>query len=365
MKLDTNFERIMKFSMGTPPIDIHAITDSGSDLVWTQCEPCNACYKTKFGVFDPRNSSTYKNITCRSGDCRLLGESYTSSLAGVCKKEPCTNCVYMYSYADGTYTVGNLGRETISLKSTTGNIVILKDIIFGCGTTNNDTFSTGNEMGVIGLGRGPLSFVSQIAPYVGGRRFSHCLVQDPNLESNIYFGNGSEVLDEGVVTTPLVDHTTFYYVTVSGISIGNDFVPFNSNGTLLKKDNMLIDSGTPFPRLPKDLFDRVVTKLQKAVPLKSVVNKNYGLDTLCFITTTPLELPRIALHFEGGGEVPLSNKVLTARENGMYCLVFVGGTDDFGYFGGMLQTDLLIGFDLDKNVVSFKPTDCIDYNKNN
>ncbi|KAL6146794.1 hypothetical protein ACLB2K_057471 [Fragaria x ananassa] len=367
MEFDPNDnEVVMKFSMGTPPIDIHAIVDTGSDLVWTQCEPCHVCHKSKFGVFDPRKSSTHKNITCRSKDCRLLGDSYPRREVELCRKAPTTNCVYTYDYEDESYTVGHLGRETISLKSTTGNVVTLKDIIFGCGITNNITGSSENDMGLVGLGRGPLSFVSQVAPYVGGKKFSHCFVDNPNLESKIYFGNGSEVLGEGVVTVPLVDDPTAYYVTASGISIGNDFVPFNSNGTLLKKDNMMIDSGTPFPKVPQDLFNRMVTKLQKAVPLKSVIKKIKVIDALCFATTTPPTLPKMAIHFEGGGELPLSNKTLTFPvDDETYCLTIVSGTDDYSFFGGILQTNLLLGFDLDKNTVSFKPTDCIEYNKNN
>ncbi|PRQ52480.1 putative nepenthesin [Rosa chinensis] len=40
----------MKFSLGTPPLDIYAAADTGSDLVWTQCQPCQACYETKYAL---------------------------------------------------------------------------------------------------------------------------------------------------------------------------------------------------------------------------------------------------------------------------------------------------------------------------
>ncbi|XP_050383787.1 aspartic proteinase CDR1-like [Argentina anserina] len=364
-----SFAQIMKIKMGTPGTDIYAIADTGSDLVWTQCEPCKACYTTKFGVFYPRKSSTHKNITCRHRECRLLGKKFVPQLVDECKQKPTTKCFYSYAYADESVTLGTLDKETISLKSSTGEDVVLKDIVFGCGHNNNETATTGNEMGVIGLGRGPLSFVSQIAPYVGGKRFSHCLNSDPKLESKIYFGNGSEVSGEGVVTVPLVDAETGYFVTVTGMSIGDDFVPFDSNGTTARKGNFLIDSGTPYPRLPIGYFDKMVTQLQKAVPLGSYVklDKASGLRSVCFNTTQPVNFPLMAFHYEGGGKVPLIGEFIStpdAEEGGKHCFILNGDDKEIGFIGGLMQIDFLVGFDLDKNVVSFKPTNCVEFNSN-
>ncbi|PRQ41786.1 putative nepenthesin [Rosa chinensis] len=368
MKIDPGSgEHIMKFSMGTPPFDIYAIADTGSDLLWTQCQPCKACYKTNFGVFDPRKSSTYRNITCRASDCRLVALSRPLDYQpNFCRENPKGPCLYRYAYMDTSSSTGALAKETVTLTSTTGKVVTLKDIIFGCGNENNSTI-TGTEMGVIGLGRGPLSFVSQIAPYVGGKRFSHCLVPDPNIESKIYFGNGSEVLGEGVLTVPLFDEQpggSNYYVTVPGITIGNDFVPFNSTGTLLTKGNMLVDSGTPMTYLPQEFFDRVVAQLKKTVELESFISPEDS--TLCFNSTTVPKFPTVALHFEGGGELPLNETQLFQRneETKAFCFMMVNTTtEDYGTFGGSLQIDFLIGFDLDTKVVSFKPTNCANFNK--
>lgn len=360
-----DFEHIMKLSVGTPPFDVYLIADTGSDLLWTQCEPCKICYKTKFGTFDPRNSSTFKNITCRSRECSLLGESVPRDSANKCKAKPTGNCIYTYSYADESYTQGPMGTETISLNTTKGEAVALKNILIGCGVENKEIGPTGNSMGLIGLGRGPLSFVSQIAPYVGGKKFSHCFVSDDS-DSKIYFGNGSEVSGEGVVTVPLEDHETFYYVTVTGMSINNDFVPFNSSGTTVKKGNMLIDSGTPFGRLPQEIFDHVAEQLQKAIPLKSFVKKENGMTSICFNSTTPLKAPAIAVNFEGGGKVPLKDDVLFVKENekeDAYCFTYYGTDEKKGMIGGIHQIDLHLGFDLDTNVVHLKPTNCGDFNR--
>ncbi|XP_062005821.1 aspartic proteinase CDR1-like [Rosa rugosa] len=210
-------------------------------------------------MFDPRKSSTYRNITCSARECGLVDDQKPPGQSPeFCKKFPTRRCTYCVEYEDTSSSEGVLAKETIALTSRTGKVVTLKDIVIGCGHLNYEHISTGNEMGVIGLGNGPVSFVSQIAPYVGGYRFSHCLVPldtDPKIESKINFGNGSEVLGEGVVSTPLVNISiapSNYFVTVEGVTIGNEFVPFNSTVTQLNKLNMMVDSGSTFAQVHRE-----------------------------------------------------------------------------------------------------------------
>lgn len=49
----------MKIAIGTPPVEILAVADTGSDLTWTQCQPCFLCYKQEASLFNPFKSSTY------------------------------------------------------------------------------------------------------------------------------------------------------------------------------------------------------------------------------------------------------------------------------------------------------------------
>jgi hypothetical protein len=59
--------------LGTPKKDLSLIFDTGSDLTWTQCQPCaRACYKQQDPIFDPSKSTSYYNITCTSPDCTQL-----------------------------------------------------------------------------------------------------------------------------------------------------------------------------------------------------------------------------------------------------------------------------------------------------
>ena len=64
---------VVVVGLGTPKRDLSLVFDTGSDLTWTQCEPCaGSCYKQQDAIFDPSKSSSYTNITCTSSLCTQL-----------------------------------------------------------------------------------------------------------------------------------------------------------------------------------------------------------------------------------------------------------------------------------------------------
>ena len=373
---------LFKFSIGTPPTDIYAIADTGSTLTWTQCEPCKPCLKTKYRIFDPRKSSSYRNITCLQKECKLVDDMKSSHVSpDYCTKYATRACPYGTYYEGKAGTEGVLATETVILTSKTGKTVTLKDVIFGCGHLNTVPAGTENEneMGVIGFGRGPLSFVSQIAPYVGGNKFSHCLVPldtDPKIESKINFGNGSEVTGEGVVSTPLVKFETLplkhnYVVKAQGITIGKEFVPFSSNATSHDKLQMIVDSGSTVTSLPMKMFEKVAAKLMKALDPKfkpfTKDNSDSSMTYLCLNSTTVPKEPKMTFHFEGGNVQLMTEKMFFKddEDENKWCFGITHQSSTIqsgiGIYGAIMQANMLIGFDLDREVVSFKPTDCLNY----
>lgn len=166
-----NGDYLMKLTLGSPPVDLYGLADTGSDLIWAQCTPCYNCYEQKAPMFDPTKSKTYSAIPCGSEQCGLL--PYGASCS------PENTCEYTYGYADSSVTRGVLAKETFTVGTSGGEV----DIVFGCGYNNSGSFNE-NDMGIVGLGGGPLSLVSQIGAIYGGRRFSQCLVPfhtDPNI----------------------------------------------------------------------------------------------------------------------------------------------------------------------------------------
>jgi hypothetical protein len=346
---------LMELYIGTPPIKIMAEVDTGSDLIWVQCVPCSGCYKQINPMFDPTKSSTYNNISCDSSLCQQI-YSHECSPEKLCK--------YTYGYGDSSVTNGVLGREKITLTSNTGESVSLQNILFGCGHNDTGNFND-HEMGIIGLGQGPLSLVSQIGPLSGGKKFSQCLVPfhtDIEISSKMSFGKGSEVLGDGVVTTPLVsrEQDISYYVTLLGISVEETYLPFDSSSeTNVAKGNILIDSGTPPTYLPQDLYDRVATEVRNRVPLKPISDDPSIGTQLCYRTKTNLNGPTLTFHFEGANVTLTPVQIFIPPKDGVFCLALaINSGNDPSIFGNFAQSNYLIGFDLEKQVVSFKPTDC-------
>ncbi len=343
---------LMKVSIGTPPVDIYGIADTGSDLLWTQCVPCEGCYNQINPMFNPQTSSTYSDISCQSEQCHLID-------TGICS--PQNLCNYTYGYGSGGLTQGVMAKEKVTITSTSGQPISL-DIVFGCGHSNTGTFSD-HEMGIIGLGGGSVSFISQIGSQLGSKRFSQCLlpfVTDPSIASKISFGNDTEVLGQDVVSTPLVskDDKTPYFVTLEGISVGDTYVPFKSSG-MVSKGNMFLDSGTPPILLPQDFYDRLVVEVQNQISLEPIKGDPDLGTQLCYRTQTNLDGPILTVHFESA-QVKLMpiHTFIPAPKDGVFCFGIVSSGSDGGIYGSFAQGNFLIGFDRETMKVSFKPTDC-------
>ncbi|CAN1157124.1 Aspartic proteinase CDR1 [Linum perenne] len=107
-----NGEYLVNISLGTPPFPIVAIADTGSDIIWTQCKPCNNCYKQDAPVFDPKSSTTYRTVSCSSDTCNSLQNegSSCSSNGQVCQ--------YQVSYGDQSHTQGDVAWTTLTLVPT-------------------------------------------------------------------------------------------------------------------------------------------------------------------------------------------------------------------------------------------------------
>ncbi|XP_042514313.1 aspartic proteinase CDR1-like [Macadamia integrifolia] len=343
---------LMEISFGTPPVSNLAIADTGSDLIWIQCKPCVPCYKQNAPLFDPTKSSTYKNISCHTQECDLVGKKKCSSEG---------SCGYSYGYGDKSFTNGYLATETFTLGSTSSSSVSLPKKIFGCGNYNQGNYKN-NGSGLVGLGGGPLSLISQMKLSIGGK-FSYCLVPigDTNARSKLNFGSDAVVSGDGVVSTPLVSKNlvTFYYVTLEGISVGNKRLAFKtkySRKANAVEGNIILDSGTTLTYLPSDFYNNLVSELKKSINAATVADP-IGELGLCYKVGTDINVP-ITAHFTGADvQLKTLNAFIQVSED-VVCITFEPVEDDIAIIGNIAQNDFLIGYDLEARKVYFKPTDC-------
>uniref|UniRef100_A0A803M3T4 Peptidase A1 domain-containing protein n=1 Tax=Chenopodium quinoa TaxID=63459 RepID=A0A803M3T4_CHEQI len=356
-------EYLMEVYLGTPPVKQLGIVDTGSDLIWTQCQPCTQCFKQKLPIFNPRRSTTYKVQSCESKACQALDPNQ-----GSCSRRD--TCEYIYTYGDQSHTSGDVAAETFTFKSRNrGNTSSFPRISFGCGIDNSGTFSEEGS-GLIGLGGGPLSLVSQLGSSIGGK-FSYCLIPfavEGNFTSKINFGTKGEVSGRGVVSTLLVQKSpeTFYFLTLEGISIGNKRIPFSSSkrSSLSTNDygseegNIIIDSGTTLTFLPEDTYSELSNSVKRIIRGTPVLDPSRTLD-LCYQASRSLKLPNLTAHFTGADiQLRPDNTFINVSED-VVCFAFVPA-QDISIFGNVAQANYLVEYDLEEGTVSFKPTDCTE-----
>ncbi|KAL0423833.1 UNVERIFIED_CONTAM: Aspartic proteinase nepenthesin-1 [Sesamum radiatum] len=329
-----NGEYLMDLSIGTPPMSYSAILDTGSDLIWTQCKPCKQCFNQPTPIFDPRPSLIF-----------LHGGS----------------CEYLYTYGDYSSTQGFMATETFTF----GKVSVPK-VGFGCGLDNEGGgFDQGG--GLMGLGRGPLSLISQL----GRTKFSYCLTSiDSTKTSTLLVGsqaslNTSNQMDSNK-TTPLIKNPSspsFYYLSLEGITIGDTRLPIKKSAFALNQDGsggMIIDSGTTITYLEQSAFDLVKEEFTKQMQIPVDKSGQTGLE-LCFSVPSnsqSIEVPKFIFHFEGGADLDLPGEnYIIADQSGVACLA-MGSSLGMSIFGNYQQQNTLVVHDLVKETIAFVRTQC-------
>ncbi|XP_057726612.1 aspartic proteinase CDR1-like [Arachis stenosperma] len=338
---------LMKILIGTPPMESLAVADTGSDLVWIQCLPCEQCYSQNAPIFDPKNSSTFETLTCDSESCRSLSR-YGCGSSGECR--------YYYSYGDRSYTVGELVSDTISFSTSNGGKSMIKypKTTLGCGHDNDGNFRS-TSTGLVGLGGGPLSLVTQLGDAIG-HKFSYCLLPfSVNSTSKLKFGSESSTVSRnGVVSTPLISKSpsTYYYLTLEGISIGEKKLQTEQSA-----NNIVIDSGTTLTMLQSDFYDGFESAVKDAVDNShEPVQDPPEPLRLCYRDISVEDLPDLTFHFSGA-DVHLQKMNTILKVDNLICLAIVP-SDRFSIFGNIAQVNFNVGYDLQEKMVSFYPADC-------
>lgn len=111
--------------------------------------------------------------------------------------------------------------------------------------------------------------------------------------------------------------------------------------------------------LTDDFYDKLESEVASKISLVRVKDPNDFLS-LCYKTPEQYlnEAPIITAHFKGGANVnltPVNTFVKVSDDIACFAFRAVPGG---AIFGNIAQSNFQVGYDLNKNVVSFKPTDC-------
>ncbi|XP_057813921.2 aspartic proteinase nepenthesin-1-like [Cryptomeria japonica] len=345
-------EFLMSVALGTPSMSFEAIVDTGSDLIWTQCKPCKDFFSQPTPIFDPSKSSTFSTIPCGDSLCDALGSTQTG-----CNPD----CTFMYQYGNGSFASGDLAYETLSIGSSK-----VEGIAFGCGHDNEGQgFSQCG--GLVGLGRGGLSLISQLGSKAENM-FSYSLLPitySSSQTSPLFFDEGAS-LSRGAKTLPLIKSSiipTFWYIPITGITLNGKALDIPPGTFDLQSDGsggMIIDSGTTVNILDQAAYSPLKEAIQSAIDLTPVVGSSTALD-LCYHTSSAhLTLPSLVFNFKGGVdyELPADNFFIQASEN-LLCLAMLGEPSvNPSIFENIQQQNFHILYNNAQNTLSFKPTKC-------
>ncbi|KAM0056494.1 putative nepenthesin [Helianthus debilis subsp. tardiflorus] len=243
----------------------------------------------------------------------------------------------------------------------------------GCCGEDNEGSGFNQGGGLVGLGRGPLSLVSQLKQ----SKFSYCLTSisdetsSQNPTSTLVMGSlATETANSSVYTTPLIknpSHPSFYYLSLVGISVGNVDLPIKKSTFAVGSDGtggMIIDSGTTITYLQESAFELVKKEFVSQMILNVDNSDSTGLD-LCFELPeddgsgeTTIEIPKLVFHFDGASlDLPGENYMIGDVKSGLVCLA-MGSSSGISIFGNIQQQNMMVVHDLEKETLSFVPTKC-------
>ncbi|GER34223.1 eukaryotic aspartyl protease family protein [Striga asiatica] len=354
--LPYTFNYIVPVGLGTPKKDLYLIFDTGSDLSWTQCQPCSlSCYNQTHPIFDPSASTSYSNFSCtKSEECYVGGTSLAT-----CSSTH--TCIYALTYSDGSLTAGFLGKEKLTLTPKE----VLPDFLFGCGQLNSG--SMGRTDGLLGLGRANSSIVSQTAEKYK-KQFSYCLPSVPSSKGFLKFGKDCNNTGSEIKFTPLTfkpESPSFYFIDIISIAVGGYTLPIHYQ-TIFRKlsAGTIIDSGTIITRLPpiaykalRDEFRKHMTKYDRAPEAEDDF-----LDTCYRIRKNKsITIPHVSFTFTNNVEVNLhAFGIMIVIDPSATCLAFAANEQptDLAIFGNNQQKTLEVVYDVAGEKLGFRSGMC-------
>ncbi|CAK9316409.1 unnamed protein product [Citrullus colocynthis] len=345
--------------VGQPPKPYFLDPDTGSDLTWLQCDaPCQQCTETLHPLYQPSNDL----VPCKDPLCMSLH----SSMDHRCENPD--QCDYEVEYADGGSSLGVLVRDVFPLNLTNGD-PIRPRLALGCGYDQDPGSSSYHPMdGILGLGRGAVSMVSQLHNQGIVRNvIGHCFSSKGG--GYLFFGDG--IYDPyRLVWTPMSRDYPKHY------SPGFGELIFNGRSTGLRNLFVVFDSGSSYTYFNAQAYQVLTSLLNRELagkPLREAMDD----DTLplCWRGRKPFKSLRdvrkyfkpLALSFSSGGrskavfEIPMEGYLIISSM-GNVCLGILNGTDvgleNSNIIGDISMQDKMVVYNNEKQAIGWATANC-------
>ncbi|XP_012447240.1 aspartyl protease AED3 [Gossypium raimondii] len=302
---------IVRANIGTPPQTLLMAMDTSNDAAWIPCTGCLGCSST---VFDNAKSTTFQSLGCQAPQCKQVQNPSCDGSGNT--------CIFNMTYG-GSTIAANLSQDTFTLANDS-----VSSYTFGClqKTTGNSV----PPQGLLGLGRGPLSLLSQTQDLYQAT-FSYCL---PNFRSANFSGSlrlGPVGQPVRIKYTPLLKNPrrpSLYFVNLIGIRVGNKVVDIPPSAIAFNPTTgagTIIDSGTVFTRLVEPAYVAVRDEFRRRVKVANVTSLG-GFDT-CY--TVPIVAPTITFMFTSMNvTLPQDNLLIHSTAGSITCLAMASAPDN-------------------------------------
>ncbi|CAI0399801.1 unnamed protein product [Linum tenue] len=302
---------ILRAKIGTPPQTMLMALDTSNDAAWIPCNGCVGCPSSVY--FDAPKSTTFKSLGCQSPQCKQVPNPTCGGSA----------CVFNMTYGSSSIAA-NLSSDTVTLATDP-----VPNYTFGC--IQKATGSSVPPQGLLGLGRGPLSFLSQTQSLYQST-FSYCL---PSFKSLNFSGSlrlGPVAQPKKIKYTPLLRNprrSSLYYVNLIGIRVGSKVVDIPASALAFNPttgSGTIIDSGTVFTRLVTPAYVAVRDEFRRRVGRNVTVTSLGGFDTCYASAIAP---PTITFQFAGMNvTLPPDNIMIHSTAGTTSCLAMAAAPDN-------------------------------------
>ncbi|KAL5555217.1 hypothetical protein UlMin_037453 [Ulmus minor] len=343
-------------NIGQPPKPYFLDPDTGSDLTWLQCDaPCVQCTQTPHPLYRPSNDL----VACRDPLCLALHSP------GDPRCDNPNQCDYEVEYADGGSSLGVLVKDAFLFNFISGT-QIRPRLALGCGYYQTPSSSAHHLDGVLGLGKGKVSIVSQLHSQGLVRNvIGHCLSGRGG--GFLFFGD--DIYDSSrVAWAPMSRHSKHY-------SPGYGELMFGGKHTGVKGLLTVFDSGSTYTYLNNQAYQAL------AIWIRDVTGKSLKEAPedetlpLCWRGKRPFKsvgeakkyFKPLALLFNDDGRTKTQFEMppeayLIISSKGNVCLGILNGPEV------VLQTNIIIGdismqdkmviYDNEKQAIGWIPANC-------
>ncbi|XP_054820402.1 aspartic proteinase Asp1-like isoform X1 [Prosopis cineraria] len=345
-------------NIGQPPRPYFLDVDSGSDLTWLQCDaPCTRCSETPHPLYQPSNDL----VPCKDPLCASLQPS---------EEYECQHpdqCDYEITYADHYSSLGVLVRDVFILNFTNGMQLKVR-MALGCGYDQIFPASSYHPLdGVLGIGRGKTSLISQLNGQGLARNLvGHCLSAQGG--GYIFFG---DVYDSSrLIWTPMTskDHSKHYSAGAAELIFGGKAMGV--------ADPVTFDSGSSYTYFNSNAYQALISWLKKQLDRKPIKEAPDDLTVpMCWHPKRPFKriseatkyFKPLALGFTRGGkgeamfEIP-PEAYLIISTKGNVCLGILNGSEvglgNLNLIGDISMLDKVMVFDNEKQLIGWAPANC-------